>query len=273
MVLRVGYPLKIAVVGYQNSGKTYAAELTIKALKSYPLKILAVKHVPDDSFSIDRRGSDSWRMRSAGADAVIVASPKELSVIYPGDGGMDYGTPQYQRIIRNYDVIVMEGFKDKALSDPSIAKILCVRNTDDLNAFNSKLKGDLVASCSLSDLDGLTLILGRQDDELRRRVTEYFEYFTEVKRIMGELPRLDCGRCGYPSCFEMAKAIYSGRRKLENCPVASSSLDVEVEIGDSKLPMQPFVARMIKSTVLGMISSLKGVEITGDEKLKIKIIQ
>ncbi|MEM2123665.1 MAG: (Fe-S)-binding protein, partial [Candidatus Bathyarchaeia archaeon] len=160
----------------------------------------------------------------------------------------------------------------KALGDPGTAKILGIRRRGELDDFNSKLNGDVIASCSLADLEGSTLILRRQDDELKQKIIKYFEYFIEVKRIAGELPGLNCGRCSYPSCIEMAKAIYRGEERLEKCPVASSSLDVEVKVGDSKVPMQPFVARIIKSTILGMISSLKGVEVRGDEKLKIEII-
>lgn len=269
--VKISDPLKIAVVGYRNSGKTYAGELIIKTAKDYPLKVLAVKHVHDESFSIDREGSDSWRMRFAGADASMVVSPKELSIIYPGDRVLDRRSLLPQRLINDYDVVVMEGFKDKALGDPGIAKVLCIRSREDLEVFNSKLKGDLVALCSLADLGDSTLILGRDDDELRRRITRYLEYYVKVKEIMGEMPGLDCGKCSFHSCLEMAKAIYRGEKRIEDCPVISYPIDVEVEIGGSKIPMQPFVARMIRSTILAMISNLKGVEVSGNEKLKIKI--
>ncbi|MGC8962058.1 MAG: molybdopterin-guanine dinucleotide biosynthesis protein B, partial [Candidatus Bathyarchaeia archaeon] len=153
MVLRIGYPLRIAVVGYRDSGKTYAAELIIKTMKSYSLKVLAVKHVHDDSFSIDRDGSDSWRMRSAGADASMVVSSKELSIIYPGDSLLNHRSILDRKLINDYDAVLIEGFKDKALRDPGIAKVLCIKSKKELEAFRSKLKGDVIALCSLARLD------------------------------------------------------------------------------------------------------------------------
>lgn len=271
MGLRTGNPLKIAVIGYKNSGKTYVVELVTRVLRNYDLKILTVKHIHDKLFSIDREGSDSWRMRSAGADAVMIVAPKELSIIRPLKVEIDYKDIFPPTLTDNYDVIIIEGFKDKTLKDPDIAKILCVKGKEELDFFNLKVRGDIIASCSLGDLNNLTLVLGRDDDELKRRIIEYFEYYVEVRKIMEQLPKLDCGKCGYSSCIEMAKVIHEGKRKLEDCRVISSSIDVEVKIDGSKIPLQPFVAKIIKSTILGMLSSLKGVDIKGDEKLKLNI--
>lgn len=42
-------------------------------------------------------------------------------------------------------------------------------------------------------------------------------------------------------------------------------------INDKNLALQPFVQRIIRKTVLAMISTLKGVEVQGDETIEIKI--
>jgi len=44
-----------------------------------------------------------------------------------------------------------------------------------------------------------------------------------------------------------------------------------VKIDEKKLPMHPFVQRIIRKTVLAMLSTLKGVEIQGDETIEIKV--
>jgi len=44
-----------------------------------------------------------------------------------------------------------------------------------------------------------------------------------------------------------------------------------VKIDEKKLPMQPFVQKIIRKTVLAMLSTLKGVEIQGDETIEIKV--
>jgi hypothetical protein len=45
-----------------------------------------------------------------------------------------------------------------------------------------------------------------------------------------------------------------------------------VEIDGKNLPMHPFVKRIIRKTVLAMLSTLKGVEIQGNENIEIKVI-
>jgi hypothetical protein len=45
-----------------------------------------------------------------------------------------------------------------------------------------------------------------------------------------------------------------------------------VKIDGKKLPMHPFVQRIIRKTVLAMLSTLKGVEIQGNETIEIKVM-
>ena len=44
-----------------------------------------------------------------------------------------------------------------------------------------------------------------------------------------------------------------------------------VRIDGKELPMHPFVQRIIRKTVSAMLSTLKGVEIQGDETIEIKV--
>lgn len=45
-----------------------------------------------------------------------------------------------------------------------------------------------------------------------------------------------------------------------------------VRIDGKELPMHPFVQRIIRKTVLAMLSTLKGVEIQGNETIEIKVM-
>lgn len=44
-----------------------------------------------------------------------------------------------------------------------------------------------------------------------------------------------------------------------------------VKFDGKDIPMNPFIKRIIRKTVLAMLSTLKGVEIQGDETIEIKI--
>lgn len=45
-----------------------------------------------------------------------------------------------------------------------------------------------------------------------------------------------------------------------------------VKIDGKNLPMHPFVQRIIRKTVLAMLSTLKGVKIQGNENIEIKVM-
>jgi len=44
-----------------------------------------------------------------------------------------------------------------------------------------------------------------------------------------------------------------------------------VKIDGKNLPMHPFVQRIIRKTLLAMLSTLKGTEIQGDESVEINV--
>ncbi len=46
-----------------------------------------------------------------------------------------------------------------------------------------------------------------------------------------------------------------------------------VSINGKNLPMHSFVQKIIRKTVLAMLSTLKGVEFQGDENIEIKVLK
>lgn len=53
--------------------------------------------------------------------------------------------------------------------------------------------------------------------------------------------------------------------------MSENDLKLIVKINGRKLLMHPFVQRIIRKTVLAMLSTLKGVEIKGDETVEIEV--
>ena len=66
-------PAVLAVSGLHNSGKTTLLEKLLPALRSRGLKVGIIKHDGHD-FTPDVPGTDSYRLREAGADGVAVYS-------------------------------------------------------------------------------------------------------------------------------------------------------------------------------------------------------
>ncbi|MHB0868022.1 MAG: molybdopterin-guanine dinucleotide biosynthesis protein B [Chloroflexota bacterium] len=76
-------PPIISVVGRSDSGKTTFLEKLIPALKSRGLRVAVVKH-DSHGFEMDRPGKDTWRLRQAGADAVMISAPAQMALIRSG---------------------------------------------------------------------------------------------------------------------------------------------------------------------------------------------
>ena len=70
----------ICIVGKKKSGKTTFMEQLIPQLQALGISVGAVKH-DAHSFDIDREGKDSWRLKQAGAETVVVSSPERIAMI------------------------------------------------------------------------------------------------------------------------------------------------------------------------------------------------
>lgn len=73
-------PKIICVVGKKKSGKTTFLEKLIPELRSLGISVGAVKH-DAHSFDMDHEGKDSWRLKQAGAETVVVSSPERVAMI------------------------------------------------------------------------------------------------------------------------------------------------------------------------------------------------
>ena len=82
-----------------------------------------------------------------------------------------------------------------------------------------------------------------------------------------KLPNLNCGECGYQDCYGLAQEIVKGKKILDDCPSLEPS--TLVRVNGKIISMNPFIAKIIKNTITGLLSSLKGF-IKGDIEIKIK---
>ena len=65
----------IGVVGWKNSGKTTLIEKLINEFNQRGLNVSTIKH-SHHNFSVDKRGTDSFRHFNAGTKETILASEK-----------------------------------------------------------------------------------------------------------------------------------------------------------------------------------------------------
>lgn len=103
----------LGFVAYSGTGKTTLLEQLIPLLKAQGLRVGMVKHT-HHTFDVDQPGKDSYRLRKAGADQMMVASKRRWALMVEHDESQD--EPVLAELLRHFDqdtldLILVEGFK------------------------------------------------------------------------------------------------------------------------------------------------------------------
>ena len=263
----------VGVIGRKDSGKTTIVEAIVQELKKGGHHVATAKHINQKGFSIDVEGKDTWRHSRAGANPVASVSDLETAVLIK-DGEKQFSPSQLFGFACEIDVIVLEGFSRSVLDDKNVGKILCVRSREECRDFKEKAKGKIIACCSARPIGKPVLRIEEDSSVLVRRTLRYIERERKISTILSSLSGLNCGKCGYSLCEEMATAIYRRKARLNDCVTLKlrSKLKTQITINDTEIPIQPFVSEIIRNTLLGMVSTLKGVSIKGNEEICVKIL-
>ena len=99
-------PFVAAISGIKNSGKTTFLEHLVPVLRARGLRVAVIKHDGHD-FTPDVPGTDSFRMRQAGADGVAVYSGHQWMVVRPQPGSLE----ALIGLFADCDLVLLEGQK------------------------------------------------------------------------------------------------------------------------------------------------------------------
>ena len=109
---------KVPVLGfaaYSGTGKTTLLLKLLPLMRLQGLRVALIKQTHHD-FEIDKPGKDSYELRKAGANQVLIASEKRCALI------TEYETPVASDLVElvskldleNLDLVLVEGFKNKS---------------------------------------------------------------------------------------------------------------------------------------------------------------
>ena len=107
--LELKRPAVLAVGGVHNSGKTTLLEKLLPALRGRGLKVGVIKHDGHD-FTPDVPGTDSFRLREAGAQGVSVYSGQRYLLTEEFRLTEQDLLALFER--HGYDLVLLEGFKN-----------------------------------------------------------------------------------------------------------------------------------------------------------------
>jgi len=262
----------------RGSGKTKVAEALIRGLTNSGLKVAAAKHISGSRFTIDASGTDTRRLAEAGAQEVVAVTPAEIVNILKADTS-ELSLEALVKLFKPADLIVLEGFKNLVLQREDVATIIVSSGAAEaLNLVKTARRPVAVITGEADSEEPKLRETGTPLLHFPQEATRLVELALEhyrAQRALGEtlaaLGNLDCGDCGYETCYQHAQAIQAGRSSLEKCTVLKADQKAKVTIDGTSLPLKGFVQDIIRKTVLGMISSLHKTDIRGDELLDITI--
>lgn len=122
--------IKPAIIGFygeSNTGKTTLIVEIIKKLTVEGLKVATIK-ITDKKIGIDTKEKDTWKYTNAGSELVIFSSPIETDFIHmksiETNSLFDYIKNQGE-----YDIVIVEGARDKNIPKVRLGDILERENT------------------------------------------------------------------------------------------------------------------------------------------------
>ncbi len=230
----------VGIVGYKKSGKTFFISKLAEYMKNKGIKVSIVKSIHGE---ITDRFTDTGKF-SKIVDKVAAVSPNGTSLFVKEK--MDFDK---LLSIVNADVILVEGFKERK----DYPRILLFRTEGEIEALSNGLE---IGYASLDNYKGKYTPF--------YPISELDRYLPDITDLIMErafkLPGIDCGSCGFPTCYELAKEILKGKKSVKDCAVLSAKKDVILRVDGKNVPLLPFVETLLKNMILDSLSSLKGIE-------------
>lgn len=237
----------IGIVGYKKSGKTTLLLKLAEELTGRGYQVAAIKHISED---IDIANSDTAKYKDYLYQAAAITT--EESVLYLKSKNSLEEVLKYLEA----DIVLIEGFK----KEKTFPKIVCLRKENEKTELFAGLQlctASIFPPNTSCDFSTFNILKTEDIKEMADMVIE--------KSF--KLPNLNCGACGYQDCYGLAQEIVKGNRTIDDCPSLEPS--TLVKVSGKIISMNPFIAKILKNTIIGLLSSLKGFT-KGNIEIKIK---
>lgn len=98
------------IAGHSGMGKTTLLERLVPALTSRGLRVSLVKH-SHKAIEIDRPGKDSYRLREAGCQEVLLLGHERWALMHELRGATEPPLDYLLSRLQHCDLVLVEGFK------------------------------------------------------------------------------------------------------------------------------------------------------------------
>ncbi len=246
----------IAVNGITLSGKTTVCETIIRELRKRGYRVGSVKEIHYESFQIDADpNSNTHRHREAGAQLVTARGLNETDILYQSKLPIEEILKLY-----DHDYVILEG-----VSDCNVPRILTAHKAQEVEEridCRAVLVSGVIANSNVTEVHGLPVINALKDADA---LVEFV-----IEHAFEPLPSFDpkcCSACGH-TCRELAGMIAHSTAKREDCVL--TSMDIELKINGQRIDMVPFVQKILKNAVMGVVTELSGFNKNSEIEIKFK---
>lgn len=159
MIIDFPVPL-LGFCAWSGTGKTTLLTRLIPILKQRGVRLALIKH-SHHSFDIDRPGKDSFELRKAGAEQILIASRHRVAVIRECPHAQ--AEPSFEDTLgcidaRELDLVLVEGFKTAPipkveLHRPALGKSLIYPDDPNVVALASDAPVELLRPLPVLDLN------------------------------------------------------------------------------------------------------------------------
>lgn len=247
----------IAINGITKTGKTTACEVIIEGLRKRGYSVGSVKEIHFEEFKIDPNNENNTnRHRLAGSQLVIARGLHETDVLYQE-------MLPIQNILKhfNHDFVILEG-----VSDCNCPRIITGVTNEDLEI---KLDGRVIAITGKYSNDhqgtynGIPIINTLTE---RERLVQFV-----IDNAFEPLPDYDphcCSACGH-TCRELTLLVCQKKAKLSDCIVDDKN--IHLKINGEEIQMVEFVQKILKNSVMSIVSELDGYKKDSTVDIEFKI--
>ncbi len=150
---------------FSGSGKTTLLEKLIPVLSARKLRVAVIKHA-HHSFEIDHPEKDSYKIRKAGAQQILISSQKRWAMIHEhGDEASELTLEDTLQHIstKNIDMVIVEGFKSAPIAKieihrPKLGKPLISTTDEYVIAVATDEPDKVQTTLPLLDLNDIEMI-------------------------------------------------------------------------------------------------------------------
>ncbi|GFK95667.1 hypothetical protein NNJEOMEG_03535 [Fundidesulfovibrio magnetotacticus] len=222
----------VNVVGFKDTGKTTLAAGLLEGLTALGLAPAALKFT--HQAGLDKQGTDTAKLLSRAVASAAIGEA-ESAVFWREKKHL-----RDMLALLGSRTVVVEGGKDLGV----MPRIVIAADQAQARQLGAGEGGLALAVYGPEGVDGVPA---------ERDVAKLARLAAERGFL---LPGLDCGGCGRASCRELAVEIVAGRAAPEDCTAQGG--EISVTMNGVPLGLNPFVARMLKAGLAGMLRELKG---------------